>query len=282
MMHSVEISTSAIGHFVYHGTYYTILGEYLDAVAPEDYSKATDAIGELAVEVIRDAFSDIIPSYDFDIDNDYSMEYQDTYHPSYYNFETDNVIFTFNYSDNLKTYLYCHAEANKADFEYFLEKHYTSRDGFISFTPNNWGEWLEGWNDDEWKCVSALLRFFIEDSFSESEIESWEYDFNDNARTLIEEQYTPWKYAVKFDNGFVGCVYSDYDENEGCEVFNAYLIDDNENVVNHIKMYNDCFYVRGAYDAWGHIEYDLTDGYKLCGTRYESCKAPKEPVCHND
>ena len=275
-MHSIETSTSAIGHFVYHGTYYTILGECMDAVTREDMADATDAVGKFAVEVILDAFSGILPN-DFDIDDDYAMEYERTYHPAYYNFETDNVIFTFDYSDNLKCYLYSYAVSRKDDFEKFLAEHYTSRDGFISFTPNNWEEWLEGWNNDEWKCVSAFLRFFIKDSITESEMESWEYDFNEGASEIISEQYTPWRYAEKFDNGYIGCVYEDYDCEEGCDVFSAYLIDNDGKVVNHIKLVNNCFDIHGAYDAWNHMDYDLTDGYKLCGVHSEPCEVPDEP-----
>lgn len=272
MNHVVEISTSAIGNFVYHGTYNTYLGENLLAVTRKDYGEATDAIGKLAVEVIFEAFNDILP---VDLEDSFSMTYKRTYHPRYYNFETDNVIFDFAYSDDLKSWLYNYVVENNENFKRFLAANYTSRDGFISFTPNNWDEWLEDWNEDEWKCVSALLNFFIEDSISESETESYEYDFNEQASEIISEQFTPWEYAERFENGYIGCVYGDYDPEEGYEKYNAYLIDDNGNIINHINLLDENYEIKGAYDAWNNLEYDITKGYTLCDVHSEPCEVPE-------
>ena len=272
--HTIQTSTSAIGHFVYHGTYETYLGEYLGGVPREWREEAEDKIGKLAVEIITDAFSDIFPN-EFDVDEDFSLTYEGTYSPRYYNFETDSVNFTFKYSDELKNCMFDYVNGND-NFKKFLKDNYTSRDGFISFIPNNWEDWFDGWNMDEWKCVSALLRFLIEQRITESEMESYVYDFNERATTIISEQYTPWEYAEKFENGYVGVVYCEYDEEECVEIFNAYLLDTDGKIVNHVSM-NDKWnnLNSSAYAAWDELEYDLTQGYALCAVNSEPCDVPE-------
>lgn len=279
--HTIQTSTAVIGHFIYHGTYNTILGEYLGGVPREWREEAEGKIGELAIETITDAFNDIFPN-EFDVDEDFSLTYDRTYSPRYYNFETDSVIFTFGYSDELKNCMFDYVNGND-DFKKFLKDKYTSCDGFISFTPNNWEDWFDGWNMDEWKCVSALLRFLIEQKITESENESYWYDFNEQATTIISEQYTPWEYAEKFDNGYVGVVYREYDEGECAEIFNAYLLDENGNIVNHVSMEDSWDNLNSsAYAAWNNMDYDLTKGYTLCNVHSEPCEVPDIDVIKMD
>lgn len=275
MRHKIMTSTSAIGNFVYHGTYETYLGEYLGGVPRAQYDNATDDIGRLAVEIITDAFNDIFPDR---LSDDFALTYEGTYHPRYYNFETDSVNFTFEYTDDLKDFLFKYVYENDS-FKLFLADRYTSYDGFISFTPNKWSEWLEGWNNNEWKCVSALLRFVIEQEITESEIEHLWHWFNEDACTIIEENYTPYEYAEKFDNGFIGVVRSEWSNKEDCTVYTAYLLDKNGNVVNQVKVsdeYNENFHM-SAYAAWAYsdIENNLTNNHTVCGIHSEPCEVPE-------
>lgn len=122
--HTIQTSTAVIGHFIYHGTYNTILGEYLGGVPREWREEAEGKIGELAIETITDAFNDIFPN-EFDVDEDFSLTYDRTYSPRYYNFETDSVIFTFGYSDELKNCMFDYVNGND-DFKKFLKDKYTS------------------------------------------------------------------------------------------------------------------------------------------------------------
>lgn len=274
MKHKITTSTAAIGNFVYHGTYETYLGEYLGGVPSAQYDNATDDIGRLTLNIITDAFNDIFPS---DLSDDFALTYEGTYHPRYYNFETDSVNFTFEYTDDLKDFLFKYVNEND-NFKLFLVDKYTSYDGFISFTPNRWDEWLEGWNKDEWQCVSALLRFVIEQEASDNNVDSYTYNFNEKAIEIIQEQYTPWEYAERFDNGFVAVVRNEYDEEVDAIVFKAWLIDANGNIINHAETYDnfDEFHM-SAYAAWAYsdIENDLTDNHNICGIHSEPCDIPE-------
>lgn len=274
--HIIETSTSALGNFIYQGTYETILGEYLGGVPRNLYNAAENAIGELAVEIIFGAFNDMFPN-DFYIDDDFSLTYNRTYSPKYYNFETDSVIFDFEYSDELKNWMFNYV-SNNDDFEKFLNYHYTSRDGFLSFTPNNWHDWLDGWNDDEWRCVSALLRFMIEREIDDSEKDSLWYSFNERLIEIIGEEYTPFEYAEKFNNGYIAAIYGMWDDNNQRTVYNGYLFDECGNVVNHAVKYDayDDDYHMSAYAVWEYssITQDLTKDYDVDFYHSEPCDAP--------
>lgn len=245
MNNKIQTSTSALSNFVYRGTYETYYGEYLGGVPRDKREECEEEVGKLAVEIIGEALWDILPS---DLDDDFELEYVGTYHPRFYNFETDSVLFSFEYSDELKSWMLDYANENDKAFKQHLKDKYTSRDGFISFTANNWDDWKEGFEED--------------------------------ASTIISERYTPWEYAERFDNGFVGLVKSGYDEENCIEVYNAYLVDESGKIVNHVEMqdeYGDVFH-GSAYAAWNDVEYDLTKKYHLCGTHSVPCDVPEIEV----
>lgn len=277
MKHTIETSTAALDNFVYYGLYETYLGEYYGGIPYNDRANADKAIGELAVDVIAYAFNNILPS-EFENEEDFSLEYKETYHPSYYNFCTDSIVFNFNYSNDLKHWFHSYAITWKEEFEKFLADNYTSYDGFISFTPNNWNEWLEEWSRDEWRSVSAFLNFLIHWNIDEYEREALHSDFEDNAIPIIEEQYIPWCYAERYENGFIGCVLNVYDMDDCPNAYNAYLIDDKNNVINRMVVLDDCFEIKGAFDAWNNMDYDLVHDYGLWGMKHEPCDMPSDEI----
>lgn len=239
-MNKIQTSTACIGNFVYHGTYDTHLGEHLSGV-PYDARAEVDAeIGKIYVEILTDAIDDIFRDfdlfYDSDIDSDFAIEYVDTYHPHYYNFETDSIIFDFKYSDGLRDWMFDYAVTNAEKFKKFLFDNFTSRDGFYSFTSNNWSDWESGWNDGDWRCVSALLQFIMEQEIAEYDRDNYWYDFNERAEEIISEQYTPWEWAERFESGLVAVVKGDWDDDKQATIYNAYLIDDSGNVVNRASL----------------------------------------------
>lgn len=269
----IETSTSALSHFVCCGTYETYLGQYMGVVSPLEREAADNAIGKLAVDVISEAFWDILP---FKVRDDFECEYTSMYSPRYYNFETDSANFTFEYSDDLKEWFFDYVTENRTAFEKFLADNYTSRSGFISFTPNNWNDWLNGWNESDWRCVSALLTFLLHDS--KADYDEYQYAFDDDARTIIEENYIRYEWAEKFANGYIGAVYSEWDDDEQATVYTAYLLDTDGNVINQAKVddpYDDDFHC-SAYAAWEYswLQSDLTKKYTLCGTHSEPCEVP--------
>ena len=258
MANKIETSTAMLHHFVCCGTYESYLGEYIGGVARDERDVADDAIGKLAVEIIAEALWDTLPS---DVNNEFECEYTSMYHPRYYNFETDSANFTFEYSDELKDWFFDYVTDNQMEFEKFLADNYTSRDGFLSFTPNNWNDWLDGWNDTDWRCVSALINFLL---FAEgADYESYQYAFDEKATELIYEQFTPYEYAERYDNGFMCVVQGEYNDCNGT-VYNAWLLDANGTIVNTMSIedeYDENFHC-SAYAAfeYGDIEWNITSG----------------------
>ena len=258
---TIETYTSLIDYFVYDGTYETYIGEYLGVVAPNDKDAAETAIANLVLEIITEAFWDNLPS---DIQNDFELTYVRTYHPRYYNFTTDSIVFNFNYSDELKHWLFGYATDNKAKFEKFLADNYAPRSGFIPYTPDNWDMWIDGWNDTDIYCVSALLSFFINNWIGAYDRENYEYSFREIGRELIEQNFIPWEYAEKYENGWIGVCKGKYDHDEEATIFTAWLIDADGSVVDTATIddpYEDGF-KGSAYAAWeyGDLGYDLTKG----------------------
>lgn len=275
---TIETSTTCIDYFVYSGTYETLVGEYLSVVTPNDRDAAETAVADLALSIIGEAFWDNLPS---DVQNDFELVYSHTYHPRYYNFETDSIVFNFNYSDELKNWFFDYATENKDKFDKFLHKNFTSRSGFISYTPNNWSDWLDGWNETEWRCVSALLNFFINNWIGAYDRENYEYGFRESLVELIEQDYIHWQYAEKYENGWVGVCKSDYDYDEDATIFTAWLLDEDGNVIDTATIddpYDDSFH-GSAYAAWeyGDLGWDLTKDRVENRWKAVQCPVPEIP-----
>ena len=261
MKNQTTITTAALGNFIYQGEYETYLGDYMCGVLPTDRAAADDEIGKVVAELYTVAFDSILEDNDFESDGDFEFEYADTYHPKFYNFETDSVAMNFGYSDCLKNWM-LNKVVNNKDFDKFLADNYTDRDGFISFTPNNWDDWFEGYNDNDWKCVSALLRFFVWTELTYNDIDSYRCEFNEQAQTIILENYTPYEYAVKYDDGCIAIITMEYNEEEDVEEYLARLFDADGKKINSVVMDDAMWEFNGsAYAAWEYsdIERELTD-----------------------
>lgn len=90
MTHKIHTSTACIGHFIDTTIYETYLGELWSGIPYAMRDKADDEIGKCAVDYLNDAFwTDVFPS---DYDDDFEVTYTGTYHPKFYNFETDSVL----------------------------------------------------------------------------------------------------------------------------------------------------------------------------------------------
>lgn len=283
MNHKIQTSTACIGHFINVTTYETYLGELWGGIPYNMRDKADDEIGKCAVDYIEDAFwTDVFPS---DYNGEFEVTYTGTYHPKYYNFETDSVLFDFAYTDGLCEFMLGYAAMNRDNFEEFLEKKYTSYDGFASFTPNNWDDWYNGYIKDDFRCVSALLYFMLimcscvdtDDNYNFVGENSYQYGFIDNCVQTISEDFTPYDYAVKYDNGMVVAVFSDYDEDG--ELFNCYLLDAEDNVIKHVELSDEYSeFNRSAFAAFQYGDVvnmlDDSDDLMLYHTKSECCSVP--------
>lgn len=286
MTHTIRTSTACIGHFIDTTIYETYLGELWGGIPYNMRDDADKEIGESAVDYIEDAlWSDVFPS---DCNGEFAVEYVCTYHPKYYNFETDSVVFDFAYTDKLCEFMLGYAAMNRDNFEEFLEKKFTSYDGFASFTPNNWDDWYDGYVKDDFRCVSALLYFMlimcanvdVNDCYNFVGENSYQVDFLDSATNIISEDYTPYEYAVKYDNGMIAVVFYDGDKFYDTNLFNAYLIDTDGNVVHRVKLYDkDAKCNCSAFAAFQYTDMEsvLTKECALCNRHSEPCDVPEMP-----
>lgn len=89
-----------------------------------------------------------------------TIECGEIYSPKYYNFETDQIVLNVDF-DKGKVMRYAH-EKNE-EFNEFLKENYSSRDGFISFTANNYNDWLDDFKSDDDRSIGAVLTFLFRD-----------------------------------------------------------------------------------------------------------------------
>ena len=260
--HEIQTSTTMIGSNVYTGTYETYLGNLLGCVKPSDRAKCEDDVAGIYLDLLTDVLNDELPFGSFE------TSYSGMYHPRYYNFETDAIEFTLRYSDEFKSHLAKYAEDNKGAFDTYLNDNFTTRDGFVSFTPNNYDELMDGFNDDDARCVSVLIGYYLD---NESDADNSNYWFYENITELITENYIPYDYAVKYHNGYVGYCVEDYDYDKEQDRFRAYLFDYNGNLVNVVEAYDPWNkYRNSAFAAWDWtLERDVTNRHEHVGYEYD-------------
>lgn len=258
--HEIQTSTTMIDSNVYTGTYDTYLGELLGCVNPSERAKCEDDVAGIYLDLFTDVLNDELPFGSFE------TSYDGMYHPRYYNFETDAIEFTLRFNDEFKSYFLKYAEDNKETFDKYLHDNFTTRDGFISFTPNNYDEWMDGFNDDDARCVSVIIGYYLN---NESDVDNSRYWFYENIDELITENYIPWDYAVKYHNGYVGYCVSNWDENECANRYDAYLFDADGNLVNRYTMYDEYELHSSAYLGYDCMEYDLTNHHEHVGYEYD-------------
>lgn len=84
-----------------------------------------------------------------------------TYSPREYNFSTDSLDMNVDVNYRLMLKYLASLEGNQ-EFTDWLHEQYSSRDGFISFTPDNWHEMrrvIYNHDNDKEQAVGALIRW---------------------------------------------------------------------------------------------------------------------------
>lgn len=276
MNNKVKTSSAALGCFIYDGLYETYIGNLVGLVPYDKRKEVNDGIGKLYEVALSEVLWDIMPS---DIDDEFAISYVETFHPAYYNYETDSIVFNFEYSDAVKDWIGSYVDSN--DFDKFLADNFTDRSGYLSFTPNNRKEWSKGFNKNDWRCVSAALQYIVKD-IAESDSDSYKMGFYERVYEFITEGYVPYEYAEQFSNGMIGVVCNEYDKENDREYFDAYLIDVDGSIVNHATM-NDEWreFDSSAFAAWQYsdIVRNLTDDYSYCDADSEPCEVPVFDMC---
>lgn len=101
------------------------------------------------------------------------------YSPAYYNFSTDSLDFEIEL-DKKGFMAELKKLENDSKFKQFLIDHYRSRDGFISFTPDNYSGILESITEEKGsfdQSISAVLNYLIpacEDYYESVEVQMYE------------------------------------------------------------------------------------------------------------
>ena len=90
------------------------------------------------------------------------------YHPSYYNYEDDSIVFDMEV-DTAWVESKLAEFSDDPGFKDFLRKEFSSRSGFISYMPNDISEYSELLDPDApeyWKVVSAIVQFIVSENMS--------------------------------------------------------------------------------------------------------------------
>lgn len=103
------------------------------------------------------------------IDNDNGIEItikcKEIYSPKEYNFGTDEIVMDVTYS---KMRILQVVKKDHENFNQFLKDNYTSYDGFMSFTSNNFDDWLVDFEENEIRSVGAVLTYLFQYQISEN------------------------------------------------------------------------------------------------------------------
>ena len=260
--HKIDSSTNLVG-FVYRGTYETPLGENLSVIPYSKRDAYQDDVAKMYLDdILAPAIEDMLPS---DIGGDFTLTYVDTYHPRFYNFETDSINFTFAFSDEVKDFMGKYAKNHSVEFNRYLRERFTSRDGFVSYVPNDYEAWRYKFDDDDARCVSVLLGWMLADD------SNYDYTFWEGCDDIAQDSYLPYEYAVRFHNGYVGYCVEDYDYDEEQDRFKAYLFDADGNLENTVEVYDPWNeYHNSAFAAWDWtLEDDVTKNHDHVGYGFD-------------
>jgi len=86
------------------------------------------------------------------------------YSPRAYNFATDQIELEVKYN---KAKIKQYAKNNQEDFDQFLKDHFTSYDGFHSYTANSYEQWKEDFQSDQVQSIGAALTFIFLDEIED-------------------------------------------------------------------------------------------------------------------
>lgn len=113
----------------------------------DDFNKYKDEVGKIATYILWNLLSEEVIK---------NMEYIGINSPNYYNFETDKLVIDIDFSlESLEDFCY---NQNENDFDDYLHKIFSSRDGFISFVPNNIEE-LKSWDDN--RKIDVMIEYYL-------------------------------------------------------------------------------------------------------------------------
>jgi len=109
-----------------------------------------------------------------------TLEFQSLSSPKYYNYETDRIFASIDLAEVKSIY----EKIDKKELRDYINKRFTSYDGFHSFYPNDLDEWPTDLT--EWDCnhVGTLLAVYFKQENDENSYQDLEYNLLDNAHEI--------------------------------------------------------------------------------------------------
>ncbi len=105
------------------------------------------------------------------LDINFSMLNLGYYSPKEYNFESDCCDFELEVDwDLFYQKVLNYTKDNIIEFNAYLKDNYSSYDGFMSFTANNDGDWLEDFKNKRVQEIAAALSFIIHKEYTYEEV----------------------------------------------------------------------------------------------------------------
>ena len=133
------------------------------------------------------------------IDDDEGIEItikcKEIYSPKEYNFGTDEIVIDVTYS---KMKILQVVKKEHENFNQFLKDNYTSYDGFMSFTSNNFDDWLVDFEENEDRSVGAVLSYLFQERITENR-----YEFETFVVESIGGQYWDFIDSTDYENEVV-------------------------------------------------------------------------------
>ena len=147
-----------------------------------DYGKYQLDVSEAASEYIESELKDLGLIT--------SITFEGLTSPKEYNFSTDVVDVIIDLSDENKKNIIQYISDHEAKFEEYIEDHFTSRDGFMSFIENGIDAWTEEYlfGDEADRTVSAFFDFVLEN-------EDINYDYV--TEDIVESEYIDYEKMSK-------------------------------------------------------------------------------------
>jgi hypothetical protein len=110
------------------------------------------------------------------------------YSPREYNFANDNMDLDVTFS---KKDVMTAVNKDVPKFDEFLKERYSSRDGFNSFTSNNYLDWLEDFNEEKDTAIGAVLTYLFQETIEEN---------HDNFIQYVCDDYMDYRDFVDYED----------------------------------------------------------------------------------
>lgn len=141
----------------------------LDGCVGVTREKIDEMMLDFAKPVIEEEIKDVLPSA--------TVTFKDFTHPRYYRaFSNNNDVLNFDVTYNVSEYETLKEQAiQDPNFEKYLQEHYTSYDGFMSFFANNIKDFEE---QEDWKQFVSVLSYYLPNDWENNQEDMYSYVFD--------------------------------------------------------------------------------------------------------